>query len=288
MDSNVPTVEVCVEGAAAQHEALTALLEARGAHGFQTDTVFRAYVAAPDWSDADIQAVQDWLDAQAPEATLYTNTIAARNWNAEWEASVEPQHIGPFFVRPSWSDAAPPPNAYPPLVIDPKMSFGTGYHATTRLVLELMAEVLLTDAYVLDVGTGTGILAIAACRAGAERVDACDIDAGAIENAQENIEQNGVADRVTVRHGTMQAVPERPVDVVLANIHRAILIDLMPEFAARVRPGGTCICSGCLIEDAPAMRDAAREHGFVVSAERTHAPWWAVQLTREGAPAVAT
>lgn len=283
MNSNVPTIEVCIEGAAARHDALTALLEARGAHGFQTDAVFRAYVAAPDWSEADTQAVQDWLDAHAPEATLCINTIAARNWNAEWEASVEPQHIGPFFVRPSWSDAAPPPNAYPPLVIDPKMSFGTGYHPSTRLVLELLTQVLLTDAHVLDVGTGTGILAIAACRAGAECVDACDVDAGTIENAEENIKQNGVVNCVTVHHGTIQAVPERPVDVILANIHRSVLIDLMPEFAARVRPGGACICSGCLPDDAPAMREAARAHGFAVTNERTHAPWWAVHLTRAAA-----
>ncbi len=280
-DAATPTIEVTITGASAHHEALTALLEAHGAHGFHTeDNTFRAYVAAPRWGEAQADAVRDWMDAHAPAAALHISAIQPRNWNAEWEASVEPQHIGPFFVRPSWSDATPPPSTYAPLVIDPKMSFGTGYHATTRLVLELMAKLPCDDAHVLDAGTGTGILAIAACRAGAAQVDAFDIDTWAIENTRENIAQNGVADRVRVHYGTLDDVPHQPADIVLANIHRAVLIDLMPRFAERLRPGGHCICSGCLLDDAPAMRQAAREHGFTVTREQTSMPWWAVHLTR--------
>lgn len=279
-----PTVEVTITGAGAHHEALTALLNEHGAHGFHPEgNTFRAYVAAPVWGEAKADAVREWLDAQAPTAALHIDTIPARNWNAEWEASVEPQHIGPFFVRPSWSDAAPPPNAYPPLVIDPKMSFGTGYHATTRLVLELMADLSFDDARVLDVGTGTGILAIAACRAGAARVDAIDIDTWAVENTRENIAQNDVAKRVQVHHGTLADLPPASAYIVLANIHRAVLIDLMPQFAERLHEGGHCICAGCLLDDAPAMRQAAREHGFAVANERSSLPWWAVHLTRAGA-----
>jgi len=276
-----PTIEVTITGASAHHEALTALLEEHGAHGFHTeDNTFRAYVAAPRWGDTKARAVREWLDAHAPAAALHISTIQPRNWNAEWEASVEPQHIGPFFVRPSWSDAAPPPDAYAPLVIDPKMSFGTGYHPTTRLVLELMAELPCDGAHVLDAGTGTGILAIAACRAGAAQVDAFDIDTWAVENARENIARNDVADRVRVCHGTIDDVPDQPADIVLANIHRAVLIDLMPRFAERLRPGGHCICSGCFEEDVPAMRRAARDAGFAVTREHGNAPWWAVHLTR--------
>jgi ribosomal protein L11 methyltransferase len=277
-------VEVTITGAGARHEALTALLNEHGAHGFYPEgNTFRAYVAASVWGEAKANAVRQWLDAHAPEAALHIDTIPARNWNAEWEASVKPQHIGPFFVRPSWSDAAPPSNAYPPLVIDPKMSFGTGYHATTRLVLELMSDLPFDGARVLDVGTGTGILAIAACRAGAARVDAIDIDTWAVENTRENIAQNDVAERVQVHHGTLADLPLASADIVLANIHRAVLIDLMPQFAERLREGGHCICAGCLLDDAPAMRQAAREQGFTVTNERSSPPWWAVHLARAGA-----
>ena len=280
-DAATPTVEVTIADAASHHEALTALLERHGAHGFRSDeTAFRAYVAAPNWGDTAVRAVHEWLRAHAPDAALHTRTIAPRNWNAEWEATVEPQHIGPFFVRPSWSDATAPSDAYPALVIDPKMSFGTGYHPTTRLVLYLMADVPCEQAHVLDAGTGTGILAIAACRAGAARVDAFDIDTWAVENTRENIAQNDVAERVQVHHGPLADLPPASADIVLANIHRTVLIALMPQFAERLREGGHCICSGCFPEDAPAMRQAARDAGLVVARERTEAPWWAVHFTK--------
>lgn len=276
--TDTPTLEVAVTNTAEHHDALTAFFEDYGAHAFYLDgDTLRAYLKPEQWSEEKETALRRWLDTHAPDATLSHTRIAPRNWNAEWEASITPQHIGPFFVRPSWAEEEPPPEAQE-IIIDPKMSFGTGYHPSTRLVLELLPELPCNNARVLDAGTGTGILAIAACLQGARHVDAFDIDTWAAENATENIAINNVADRVRVIHGSIADTPATPVDIVLANIHRSVLVDLMPRFAERLVSGGHCICSGCLPEEAPAMRKAATEAGFIVARERTSRPWWAVHF----------
>ena len=127
----------------------------------------------------------------------------------------------------------------------------------------------------LDAGTGTGILAIAAVRLGAASALAFDIDAWAEENAAENVARNGAEGRVEVRIGDLDVVPETGFDVVLANIHREVLVEMMAGLVARVRPGGHLVLAGLLATDAEAMRAVTAAHGMAETDTRTEGAWWA-------------
>jgi ribosomal protein L11 methyltransferase len=168
------------------------------------------------------------------------------------------------------------------LAIDPKMSFGTGYHESTRLILRFLPDLINGGERVLDAGTGTGILSIAAVRLGAGPVIAFDISAWAEENARENIALNDAAARITVRQGTIQeAVSESNFDIILANIERDPLISLLPTFADKLGSGGRIALAGLTEDDEPAMRAAIAEHGFSIEREARENEWWSVVLQRE-------
>jgi ribosomal protein L11 methyltransferase len=207
--------------------------------------------------------------------------IADENWNAAYEATLGPVTAGPFLVRPSWASVPEGSEGRIEIVIDPKMSFGTGYHESTRLVLGLLPGIVRPGDRVLDAGCGTGILAIAALRLGAASALAFDVDAWAEENAAENFARNGVEGRAEVRIGSVEAVPETGFDVVLANIHREVLLELMSELARRVRPGGRLVLAGLLRTDADAMRAAVQQAGFTGTAEAEEGAWWAWAGIRE-------
>lgn len=175
--------------------------------------------------------------------------IEPQNWNETWEKSITPQYIGPFFVCPSWLKETPPPNAIP-LTIDPKMAFGTGNHETTRLILQELPRIVRKGARVLDVGTGTGILAIATLTLGADFALGFDIDEWSQLNAQENAELNQVSDRFEVRLGAFDTVPaDQKYDLVLANVNRNILLDMAHQVCHHLAPGGTLILSGLLYQE---------------------------------------
>lgn len=157
---------------------------------------------------------------------------------ARWRASITPVRVGPFVVTPPW--IAAPEDALA-LVIEPGQAFGTGHHETTLSCLAALAELDLTAARVVDVGTGTGVLAIAAARRGAAEVIAVDTDPLAITVARENIAANGA--RVRLVHGSADAVEGR-ADVVLANLDTATHTALAPALAALLTPGGVLVASG--------------------------------------------
>ncbi|NBB74695.1 MAG: methyltransferase domain-containing protein, partial [Bacteroidetes bacterium] len=165
------------------------------------------------------------------------------------------------------------------LEIDPKMSFGTGYHESTRLMLRFLPDLIRGGECVLDAGTGTGILAIAAVRLGAASVIAFDISRWAEENARENVALNDVGDRVDVRLGPIrEAVPETGFDVVLANIERDPLLALLPAFAEKLRAEGRLVLAGLTDADEPAMRSGIAEQGLTIEREIRENEWWSVVL----------
>jgi ribosomal protein L11 methyltransferase len=167
------------------------------------------------------------------------------------------------------------------LEIDPKMSFGTGYHESTRLMLRFLPDLIRGNERVLDAGTGTGILAIAAVYLGAGSVIAFDISTWADENARENSALNAVADRIEVRQGAIDdVVPERGFDLILANIERDPLIELLPAFADKLADGGRVALAGLTQDDESPMRAALAEHGFAIERETRENEWWAVMLRR--------
>lgn len=164
-----------------------------------------------------------------------------RDWLADWRRDLDPIAIGPLTVTPSWRlDEV---RTGDPIVIDPAMAFGTGHHATTRFCLERLLDLDVAGARVLDVGTGTGILAIAARRLGAVEVVAVDDDPEAVSAAVDNAARNG-AD-VEVLHGGLGVVDDRaPFDVVLANLVTGTVVDLADDLVAATRPGGRVVTSG--------------------------------------------
>mgnify|MGYP006271775139 CR=1 FL=1 len=165
-----------------------------------------------------------------------------------------------------------------PIVIDPQMSFGTGHHASTRLALTLLPEAVSPDDRVLDVGTGTGVLAIAACHCGAASVLGVDTHPPAVENARVNAARNGYADRITIRAGTLDDVPESAFDAVLANITREVLRAMLPGFAHRVASGGALVLAGLFTSDRDVLCRDAADHGFVLVDERDEDGWWAARF----------
>ena len=176
--------------------------------------------------------------------------VEPQNWNKNWEDSIQAQYIGDFVVRPTWADGDLPEEGIE-ILIDPKMAFGTGYHATTRLILAWLPEIIKDDVSVLDAGTGTGILSIAAIKLGASYAFGFDIDDWSKINAEENAILNKVTDECDFELGSIETIPEGEVyDVVLGNINRNALIELLPTLVSKVAPGGDLIISGLLEDDA--------------------------------------
>jgi ribosomal protein L11 methyltransferase len=277
------TIELTIPVDGARHATLIARLEEYGFTGFQEDEgVLKAYIGADDWSAGKSQYVKSWLQRQGVKGTVAEQRIPAQNWNARWEQSIEPLTVGPFVVKPTWAAVPDAAEGRHVLEIDPKMSFGTGYHESTRLMLRFLPDLVSGGERVLDAGTGTGILAIAAVRLGARAVVAFDISTWAEENARENIALNHVADRIDVRCGAIDtAVPEGGFDLILANIERDPLIELLPAFAERLAGDGRVALAGLTEDDEPPMRSAIDEHGFAIDREARENDWWAVVLDRE-------
>lgn len=174
------------------------------------------------------------------------NEILSQNWNALWESNFEPVVVDDFvgiraFFHP------PLENVAHEIIITPKMSFGTGHHATTFLMLQQMRHVDFTNKSVFDFGTGTGILAILAKRLGASSILASDIDSLSIDNAKENFDNNNAANIQLLHSGEAETGDQ--FDIILANINRNVLLKNIPALAKQIHPNGVLILSGILDSD---------------------------------------
>lgn len=225
----------------------------------------------------------DALALTAPLPRLRISEVGAHVWSEEWKRFYHVQHIGPrLVVRPTWEPYTPEPGQVV-VELDPGTAFGTGQHETTRLCLIALEAEQHGSLEVLDVGTGSGILAIASALLGAREVRAIDNDPDTIAIAAENAAINGVADRIDFAAGSLPGAPEHgapmigtPVlgwpwpdrppeaccDVLVANISSTVNIALLPAFARAIRPGGIVILSGFIARDADEVSDAARAVGL--------------------------
>ena len=187
--------------------------------------------------------------------------IESQNWNALWESNFPPVEVDDVVaIRAPFHE--PYPNFRFDIVITPKMSFGTGHHATTYLMSRAVAGRDFTGKSVLDMGCGTGVLAIIAAKCNAESVDAVDIDEWAYENCTENCGVNGVAEKVAVFLGDVSTIRGKSYDAILANINRNILLADMPHYVEALNEGGELIMSGILEGDIPTIRARAEELGL--------------------------
>jgi ribosomal protein L11 methyltransferase len=204
--------------------------------------------------------------------TFTRELIADKNWNEEWEKHFEPVAIDDrLFVRASFHD--PRPGFAHEIVITPKMSFGTGHHRTTRLMCRAMLEMDFKGRRVLDMGCGTGILAILAAKLGARDIVGVDIDEWPVENAKENAEMNN-ASFIRIYQGDADALNgEKPFDVILANINRNVLLDHIPVYSGFMRPGGVLLLSGFFPSDVPDLRRLADSCGLGFTGTNSESEW---------------
>lgn len=221
----------------------------------------------------------------AKPAQLEGEEVPEQDWLALWRSGLEPRHIGGrIIVSPTWSDVAAGPGDIV-IRIDPQMAFGTGEHASTRGVLALMQDVVRPGCRLLDVGSGSAILAIAGALLGAQQVVAAEGDEDAMPNAAENVERNGVADRVTlvrdfVDEAFLHTYGGGAFDGILANVLSGVLVPLLPAFHRALAAHGWAILSGILVEEAATVQAAAESAGFHVEAEHSEEQWWSVTLRR--------
>ena len=238
----------------------------------------KAYIRKDQFNRESLDSLWVW-ESDSWEASVKVEEIRLQNWNAVWEADYHPIRVGDqILVRAPFHPPADPGVPYE-LVIEPKMSFGTGHHETTWLMLSLLIEEEVTDRSVLDMGCGTGVLAILAARKGAGRVMAIDIDPWSVENTLDNAHVNGHPD-IEVREGDASLLGAESFDLILANINKNILLRDIPAYIKVLKPGGTLILSGFYEADLPDLIKAVGTLGLVLSKERSKNGWVASSFVR--------
>ena len=265
-------IEVAVQAPQDFTDILTAELSEIGYDTFMdTETGFNAYITEGVFSETELQEVIGRYQGMA-EISYETNKIAKQNWNEEWEKNFEPLIIGnQVSVRASFHPK--PENVQYDIVINPKMTFGTGHHETTTLMIENQLTVDHKNKRVLDMGTGTGILAIMACKLGAKEVVGVEIEDWSVENAAENAGLNNCPN-ITVHLGDVTAVEnDQPYDIVLANINRNVLLADMAAYTKLLKNGGPLVLSGFYTEDVPVLQEEAERCGLIFETKREKNNW---------------
>lgn len=260
-------------------EPLIAELSEMKFEGFQqNDGELTAYIVKERFQLQDREVIEQLLSGYPGNNFVKSEEIIAdQNWNRVWEKTIEAQTIGQFLVRPTWSNTEVDPDQIL-LEIDPKMAFGTGYHATTQLMLRQLPEMISENDVALDAGTGTGILAIAAVKLGAEHVFAFDIDDWSITNARENIHINEVSDKVTIRKGDTDVVDHDAIfDIVLANIQKNVIMEIVPFLVEHLKEGGQLLLSGILEKDKDDISNLLLDNDIQNIKTFKEAKWVAIQ-----------
>lgn len=230
----------------------------------------------------DDRAIKNLLENYASKTPLSYSikAIEKQNWNKEWESAFSPIEVSDkIYVRATFHEPSPAVFPYE-IIITPKMSFGTGHHETTSQVLELQLGIDHTGKSVLDVGTGTGILAIFASKLGAEKIHSFDIDEWSVENTIENIALNNTPE-ITVNQGTIADQKVEEYDIVIANINRNILLDEIPTYVKFMKKGGYLILSGFYEHDVPEIESKSNDNQLKKLKQISKNNWAAVVFIKE-------
>ena len=207
--------------------------------------------------------IQAGIDTQPAKVTL--ESIEEDNWSEQWRSAFPPQKIGKrLVIAPTWDDIVPEPSEVL-IRLDPGMAFGTGQHPTTQLALELLEAALKERDVVADIGAGSGILAIAAAKLGAKRVDAVDLDVTTIPIAQSNIQLNEVESVIRLHQGDgLNALERQKYPLIVANILTKVLLPMIPICPKFLEPAGRLILSGILVQEASQIEAQLEANGFRV------------------------
>jgi ribosomal protein L11 methyltransferase len=244
------------------HDILVAYLAELDYESFVEETpILKAYIQEAHYDGQKLQTLLKALNEKgAPIATFELALLPQQNWNATWEAQFEPVIINDNLRIVAPFHTLAPTNGIE-IKILPKMSFGTGHHQTTHLICENMLALELQGKKVLDMGAGTGVLAILAERLGAAHIDAVEIEEWSAENILENIALNG-STNITAIHGGAPEIPSEGYEVILANINKNVLLDQLPIYGRVIAQDGLLMLSGFFVTDAPDLIAAAAQVGF--------------------------
>ncbi len=256
-------------------EILTAELGYAGFESFvETANGVTAYIQKKEWHASILEDVQI-LNSDEFEISFTSEEIAQTNWNAEWEKSFQPIVVDDLCtVRAPFHQV---PKTEYDIVIEPKMSFGTGHHETTHMMIQHILGNDFKDKTVLDMGCGTGILAILAEMRGAKNVDAIDIDNWCYLNSLENVERNNCKN-IRVFEGDASLLKQQKYDVIIANINRNILLKDIPIYVRHLSVGGQLFLSGFYDNDLTLITSKCNDNNLIFSEKITKNDWVSVQF----------
>ncbi|MZP28807.1 50S ribosomal protein L11 methyltransferase [Heliobacterium undosum] len=250
----------------------------------------KTYLAIDDALEERLAALQEELSARERSeewpAHAWTMTdLHEDDWAHAWKAFFKPEKVGRrVVIRPTWEEYVAVEDDLV-ISIDPGMAFGTGTHPTTVMCIRALEDYVHPEARVLDVGTGSGVLSIAAALLGAKKVLAVDNDPVAVATAQENVTLNQVDDVVEVRRNDLLSGLEEQADILVANIIADVIIRLAPQAEALLTPEGIMIASGIIQNRLDDVVEAMTEKGFTIEELISHGEWAAVVARRAGASA---
>ena len=242
-------------------------------------------VFANEDSAATVELISVQLQKLADEKMIFNfsveeNLVEDRNWNEEWEKSVNVIEVTDrLVIKPTFKEYNSKPGQVI-ITIDPKMSFGTGEHQTTKLVMQFLEGSVENGIRLLDVGSGTGVLAIAAVKLGADSAIAVDIDEWCFDNGKENCKLNSVENNIDVRLGEIKDINEDNFDLITANIQKNILLNIAEEIKKRLKPGGLLILSGLLYNDEDDILSKYSSLGFELLEKKSLDEWIALKLKK--------
>jgi ribosomal protein L11 methyltransferase len=271
-------LQIRIEVNAEQHDALIALLFSAGYDSFNEDEDFiEAYILEDQFDASQLEVI---LKDFGLSGAYTKEVLENKNWNEEWEKNFDPIIVdNTCYVRATFH---PIQTQYPyEIIINPKMSFGTGHHATTYMMMQYILELNVDDKSVIDAGCGTGILSVLAEKKNAKSVIAFDIEDWAFENLNENCKLNE-CNSIKTSQGTIAQVvsKEVKVDVLLANINKNVLLDEMHIYSSHVKENGDLVLSGFYDYDETDIDAEAKKYGFVKQSHKIRNQWMSLHYKK--------
>jgi ribosomal protein L11 methyltransferase len=271
-------IEVTIPSEPASFEFLESFLFELGSCGtIETEEAIKGYFSKLQIDEKTKPRLKNYIEnlgalGHQIGTPMYTE-IPQEDWNTNWRKHFTPVQVTPnILVKPPWIAHENRPDE---IVIEimPRMAFGTGTHETTKLCLQMLSEIIHSNDDVLDIGTGSGILAICAAKMGASRVLGIDIDEDAIDNAIENIRQNRVETQVEIRSGTIDMVDKEQFNLICANIDKRTLVPVIQKFKKQLYPGGRVILSGILKSEEKDIIHPIQKAGLVFLGKKQLGEW---------------
>jgi len=263
-------------------EIIIALLTEMNYEGFEeNDDLLRAFIPFANYDENKMKTF-----AKEQKLSFSASKLEDKNWNTHWESNFKPVIINsstgnvPWVaIRASFHEAIT--DIKHELIITPKMSFGTGHHATTSMMIRMMSELNFENKVVLDFGTGTGILAILSEKLGASKIVAIDNDDQSIENARENFDTNNCS-RIRLTQAST-AIVDINFDIILANIIKGVILDNLTAFTKQMVNGGVILLSGLLADDEQEILEKATRNGLILDKKIEDKNWICLQMTYKSA-----